>query len=134
MPDGTLRDIPLTQAEGCGSSPATGQAPLCGKSASNLLKNSAVLLAGTQTGVSAFVKEELSLFIVPLDTGLDLYRRVTKSGRDGTEGEFVGTVEYKVKQMLLQDCTSQLGKYNTRLVECESTISLFSALCPLTWR
>lgn len=63
--------MPLTQAEDCGSQPATGQVPLCGKSASNLLKNSAVLLAGTQTGVSAFVKEEPSLFIVPLDASLD---------------------------------------------------------------
>lgn len=46
------------------------------------------------------------------------------------EGEFVGMVEYNVKQMLLQDGTSQLGKYNTRLVECEPTVSLFS-LCVL---
>ena len=93
MPDGTLHDVPLTEAEDCGSLTATGQVPLCGDSVSSLLKNSAVLLAATQIGVSAFVKVELSLFIVPLGTSLDFYWGMTKSVLGRTKGEFVDTVE-----------------------------------------
>lgn len=50
-----------------------------------------------QIGVSAFIKVELSLFIMPLGTSLDFYWGMTKSVLGRTKGEFADAVESKIK-------------------------------------
>lgn len=59
MPGNPPRGIPLTQVEDRGSRTATGQLLVLGNSVSSLLRNVAVVLAGTQTDVSVFINIEM---------------------------------------------------------------------------
>lgn len=62
---------------------------LCVKSSQELSSFASTI----QIGVSAFIKVELSLFIVPLGTSLDFYWGTTKSVLGRTKGEFADAVE-----------------------------------------